>query len=103
MRLSTWTISAAILMVAFPMSLRNVRADVSLLDSAKSTGVLGNGVAATIGAARSTSNPPIVSVALPQKKTLTFPRTGNIFRPKAPNIHTHPKKKSSSWWPFGKK
>jgi hypothetical protein len=105
MRFTAWSVSVSVLMFAFPMTMRCARAGSSeaigtptLIESARSGDVAPGRLAVPIP---STKEPPVWDVKLP-KRTKTG-LGGTLFRPKAPNIHTRPAKKKSSWWPFGKK
>ncbi len=90
-------------MVAFLMSTRCTRADTpaarvnaSPIESAKATDVLFDRIPAPN---YSSSNQPIWKVVLSKRTKVS----GSLFHPKAPNIHTRPKKKKSSWFKFGRK
>jgi hypothetical protein len=105
MRFTAWSVSVGVLMVAFPMTMRCARAGSSegigsptLIESARPGDVAPGRFAVPIP---STKEPPVWDVKLPQRTRTGL--GGTLFRPTAPNIHTRPKKKKSSWWPFGKK
>lgn len=95
-------------MISFPMTIHEVRAEAadgtvkaSPIASARPAGLLLDRIAGPIP---SSSQLPLLTVAVPQRHTVSFPRGGSMIHPKAPNIHTRPKKKkSASWWPFGHK
>jgi hypothetical protein len=103
MRLWTGSSGVGVLMIAFLIATRSAMAqtpaageNIRLIGPAKSTGF------SPIGAATSSADQAISTVALPMHNSIGFPRN-SAFHPKAPNIHTRPKKKNTSWWPFGKK
>ena len=105
MRLIAWTVSVGVLMFAFPMTMRCARAGGSeaigtqtLIESASPGDAAAGRLAVPIP---SRTESPVLNVGIP-KRTKTG-LGGSLFRPKAPNIHTRPAKKKSSWWPFGRK
>jgi hypothetical protein len=105
MRRWTWSLAAGVLVVAFLIATRSVVADtpnagvsITPIESAGS-GSLFDRFASPLGAGKSA---PIETVAVMPRKSVTFQRA-SMLHPKAPNIHTRPKKKSKMWWPFGKK
>ena len=107
MRRWTWSLAAGVLVVAFLIATRSVVADtpnagvsITPIESAGS-GSLFDRFASPLGAAHSATQPPIETVAITPRKSVTFQRA-SMLHPKAPNIHTRPKK-SKMWWPFGKK
>jgi hypothetical protein len=111
MRLSAWSTGVGVLMIAFPISLRCARADAPIAkplalstDSARVSELSIERFAAPIRSIDSSSaGQPVWTVALPKTTKVKLPR-GSLIHPKAPNVHTRPKKKkSSSWWPFGRK
>jgi hypothetical protein len=108
MRRWTSSLGAGVLVVAFLIVTRSAVAEapnagtsLTPIESASSGSLFGR-LTAPLGAASSSAQTPIQTVAIPPHKSVSFPHT-SMFRPKAPNIHTRPKKKSTSWWPFGKK
>jgi hypothetical protein len=109
MRLSAWSTGVGVLMIAFPMSMRYVLADTSTakpiasdVDSARVSDLSLDSIAAPIRSIHSSPGQPFSTVALPKTTKAKLPR-GSLFHPKAPNVHTRPKKKKSSFWPFGRK
>jgi hypothetical protein len=109
MRFWTWSSGFGVLMIAFLIATRSAVAqapsaeeNVRPIESAKTTGFSFDRFASPIGATKSTTDQTITTVAVPPRKSINFQRA-SMFRPKAPNIHTRPKKKKTSWWPFGKK
>jgi hypothetical protein len=108
MRLSTWSIGAGVLMVAFPMSTPCALANApdaivnaSPIESAKAVNVALDRFAVPIASAHSSAHESIWTVGFMQKKKGNYPH--GMLHPKPPNIHTRPVKKKSAWWPFGGK
>jgi hypothetical protein len=108
MRRWTWSLGVGVVVVAFLIATRSAKAEapsagVSFTPIESATpGSLFNRLASPLGAAHSSTDNPIQAVALFPRKSVTLARKSG-FRPTPPNIHTHPPKKSSSWWPFGHK
>lgn len=108
MRRWTWSLGAGVVVVAFLIATRSAYAaapgagaSFTPIESA-TPGNLFDRLASPLAAAHSSANSAIQTVALPPRKTFSFPKS-SLFRPKAPNIHTHPPKKSKLWYPFGHK
>jgi hypothetical protein len=96
-------------MIAFPVSVRCALADAphatpiaAGTDSAAVSDLSLERIAAPSWSNHSSSGQPIWTVALPQYTKVSVPR-GSFMHPKPPKIHTRPKKKKTSWWPFGRK
>jgi hypothetical protein len=109
MRLSAWSTGVGVLMIAFPISLRCARADApnakpiaSGTRSATVSDLSLERIAPPSGSIHSSSGQPLWTVALPQFTKVGLSR-GSFIHPNPPKIHTRPKKKKTSWWPFGRK
>jgi hypothetical protein len=109
MRLSAWSTGVGVLMVAFPISVRCSLADVpnarpiaAKTGSATASELSLEHIAASIRSPHSSLSQPISTVAHSQYTKVGIPR-GSLMHPKPPKIHTRPKKKKASWWPFGRK
>jgi hypothetical protein len=103
-----WTWSVAVVVVAFLIAARTALAEapnagmsLTPIESA-SSGSLFNHLTSPLAAAHSSTNQPILTVAIPPRTSINFPKKSG-FRPKPPNIHTRPVKKNKTWWPFGHK
>jgi len=108
MRRWTGWFGSGVLVVAFLIKTRSAVAEApsaSLrpIESA-SSGNLFDRLISPLGAAHSSKDTPIQTVAVPPRKSISFPRSSpSMLHPKAPNIHTRPKKQSKMWFPFGHK
>jgi hypothetical protein len=80
---------------------RSTTASFTPIESARS-GSLFDRLTSPLGSARSSTQTPIQTVAVPPRKSISMPGS-SMFRPKVPNIHTRPKKPSKMWFPFGHK
>jgi hypothetical protein len=108
MRLLAWSSGVGVLVIAFLISTRSTMAatpdangNVSLIEkSARST--VSDRFTVPLGPVHSSSAEPMLTVAVPKIHRIGIPRN-SMLHPKVPNIHTRPKKKNNSWWPFGKK
>jgi hypothetical protein len=96
-------------MIAFPISLRCALADApnakpiaSGTGSATVSDLSLERIAPPSGSIHSSSGQPLWTVALPQFTKVGLSR-GSFIHPNPPKIHTRPKKKKTSWWPFGRK
>lgn len=101
-----WTCSfgSGVVIAAFLFATRSAVAEapsVSLtpIESASSGNVF-NRLTSPLGAAHASKDTPIQTVGfMPKRKSIS----SSMMHPKAPNIHTRPKKQSKMWWPFGHK
>jgi hypothetical protein len=108
MRLWTWSFGSCVLVIALLIATRSAVAEapsasLTPIESASSGNLFGR-LTSPLGAAHSSKDTPIQTVAVPPRKSISFPRSSpSMLHPKAPNIHTRPKKQSKMWWPFGHK
>lgn len=109
MRLLKLSLGAGVLVVAFLITTPSCRAEAPLatvparpIEAAKTGSPFLAGLATPLQAFNKSAGHSTLTVGIPPHKSVTFPR-GTAFRPTPPNIHTRPKKKKSSWWPFSRK
>ncbi len=106
MRRWTWSVEVGVLVVAILIATRSAvaaapNASLTPIEPASSRSLFDR-LTSPLASAHSSKNVPIQTVALPPRTAITFPKKSG-FRPAAPNIHTHPPKKSKLWYPFRKK
>jgi hypothetical protein len=104
----TWSLGSGVLTVAFLIASRSAVAEAPTASlrpiESTNSGNLFDRLTSPLGAAHSSKDTPIQTVAVPPRKSISFPRSSpSMLHPKAPNIHTRPKKQSKMWWPFGHK
>jgi hypothetical protein len=104
MRRWTWSLGVSVVVVAFLIGMRCARgeapsAEMSIkpIESATPANFISRLVSP-----HSSTDSSIQTVAILPRKSVNFPKS-SLFRPKAPNIHAHPPKKSKMWYPFGHK
>jgi hypothetical protein len=104
MRLSAWSTGIGVLMIAFPITVRNALAEAPtaapIASDTKSAMISDLWLDHNSGSL-SHSGQPVSTVA--QHTTKVGFSKGSMIHPKAPKIHTRPKKKKGGFWPFGHK
>src|ERR1700685_2961730 len=99
------TAAVAVLVVALPLWMRAASADEphpSFLGGSGSSPNSGQFAQKLVGSRPRYLGEQTARAVPLQSGRVSLPR-GGLIRPKPPNIHTRPKKKSTTWWPFGRK